>query len=289
MIESSARIVDRGYQHYRGARLGLAHAVRVMVWAAMRRAMGIRRDMRAKILPWLLLIGSFAPVVGVVAFQVITHATLPVTALLSYPQVFSNIVLIYILFAGLVAPDLLCADRRERVLSLYFSAPIGRLHYVGAQVGALALLLLVMTLGPAVLLYAASAVLSPSVTTYVGDHLGDLWHIVLASGLLALYYSAVATAVAAFTDRRAYASGAFFGLMLVSTSAASILWRGMRFPDHERYALLDLAADPLQAVRWLFGSALTPPLDGWVYLGVSVGIIVVSLGLLVWRYLGLRD
>ena len=66
-----ARIVDRGYQHYQGTRLGSTHALWVMTRAAMRRAMGIRRSGRAKIMPWLLMLGAFVPVVITLAIRVV--------------------------------------------------------------------------------------------------------------------------------------------------------------------------------------------------------------------------
>ena len=44
-----------------------------------------------------------------------------------------------------------------------------------------------------------------------------------------------------------------------------------------------------RAVQWLFGAPLAYNLNGWAYMGVSLGIVVVSLALLVWRYLEVRD
>jgi len=288
---ADARIVDRGYQHYTGVRLAPSHALGVMVRAGLRRAMGIRRSPRAKIAPWGLTVVAYAPTLVLLGlrFFIPGSARLPLPG---YNVLLSNTVILFVLFAGLAAPDLLCADRRERVLSLLFAAPITRLSYVWAQVGALSLLLLLLTLAPMLLLFAGNALLADAAGVYVRDHLGDLWHIVLSGGLLAVYYSAVAAAIASFTDRRAYATGAFLGLMLVSGVVANVLTRVMRMAGHEWFALLDLVYLPLRPVYALFGdpSALHPRLDNdGVPFVATLGVILVSLTLTAWRYQRVRD
>jgi len=142
------------------------------------------------------------------------------------------------------------------------------------------------------LLFAGNALLADAAGVYVRDHLGDLWHIVLSGGLLAVYYSAVAAAIASFTDRRAYATGAFLGLMLVSGVVANVLTRVMRMAGHEWFALLDLVYLPLRPVYALFGdpSALHPRLDNdGVPFVATLGVILVSLTLTAWRYQRVRD
>lgn len=283
-----ARIVDRGYQHYAGKHRGAIYVFRSMVWATIQRGLGLRRSARMKLLPWLLIAAVYVPTIVLLALRVI----LPIRSLqvVPYATLYSSLTLIYVLFSGLLTPDLLCLDRRERVLSLYFAAPIMRWHYIAAQAAGLMLLLLALTLVPMLLLFAGSALLAPSVATYVHDHLGDLWHIVLSGGLLAGYYAALALLIAAFTDRRAYAAGAYLGLLLVSATASTILWRGMRFSGHEKLALLDLLTMPVHVVRWLFGLAAEPFGDnGWPYVGAALGVIVVSLAVVAWRYQRVRD
>lgn len=280
----AARLVDRGYRHYDGPRLGPSHAIWTIVRGSLARAMGIRRPFRAKILPWLLVIVAYLPVVVLIGVQSqIQHFPGFRPPLLS--SLFGRNILTYILFAALAAPELLCADRREQVLALYYAAPITRLHYIGAKCIGLILLLLALTLLPALILFTGYALLSDSFTGYLRDHGADLGHLLLGGGLLALYYGTIAMAVATFTDRRAYAAGAFLGLLLVTGAAAGILTRRMTFADHGRFALLDLLNAPIQTVAWLFGQPLRYNLSGWSYLGVTAAAIAVSLALLAWQYL----
>jgi hypothetical protein len=97
-------------------------------------------------------------------------------------------------------------------------------------------------------------------------------------------------AVAAFTDRRAYATGSFLGLVLVSGVAGGILSsRRLHFSGHEWYSLIDLLNLPTNVIRWLFGEATGLPLSGWAYLWAALAVIVISLSLLGWRYLKVSD
>ena len=48
-------------------------------------------------------------------------------------------------------------------------------------------------------------------------------HLAVAGSVLALYYGGLALAVAALTDRRAYAAGGYLGLLLVSSAASAIV------------------------------------------------------------------
>ncbi len=285
-VSANARIIDRGYQHYEGARLGLGHSEWVMLWAALKRGLGIRRPFRNKIMPWLLIAIGFLPPVVILGIQIIAGQTLASP----YARIYPRIDVVFILFAGLVAADLICADRRERVISLYFSAPITRLHYIASQVLSLVLLLLLLTLVPYVILFFGQALLAPSFSTFVSDNLSDLRSVLLGGTLIAAFFGTLAMAVAAFTDRRAYATGGFLGLVLVSGIAGGILGSSrLHFSGHEWFSLLDLFNLPIVAMRWLLGQTKEIPLDGSAYLWGSLAVIVICLALVGWRYLKVSD
>ncbi len=291
MIENNAsanaRIIDRGYQHYNGVRLGQSHSEWVMLKAALLRGLGLRRSFRNKIMPWLLLIIGFLPTVVILGLQVIVGLSLASP----YARIYSNTQVIFILFAGLVAADLICADRRERVISLYFSAPITRLLYIAAQVIGLVLLLLLLTLVPYVILFFGQALLAPAFATFVSNNWPDLRSVLLGGTLIACYYGTLAMAVSSFTDRRAYATGGFLGLVFVSGIAGGILSapRLIHFNGHEWFSLLDLLNMPIIATQWLLGKTEVLPLDGSAYLWGSLAVIVISLALVAWRYLKVSD
>jgi ABC-type transport system involved in multi-copper enzyme maturation permease subunit len=291
MIENNAsanaRIIDRGYQHYDGTRLGLGHSEWVMLRAALLRGLGLRRNFRNKIMPWLLIAFGFLPPIIILGIQIILGQAVSSP----YARLYPRVDVLFILFAGLVAADLICADRRERVISLYFSAPLTRLHYVAAQVIGLVLLLLLLTLLPYVILFFGQALLSPAFATFVSNNWPDLRSVVLGGTLIAFFYGALAMAVASFTDRRAYATGGFLGLVLVAGIAGGVLSspRLAHFSGHEWFSLLDLFDMPIIATQWLLGKLEKQPLDGSAYLWWSVAVIVISLALVAWRYLKVSD
>jgi ABC-2 type transport system permease protein len=283
---ANARIFDRGYQHYDGIRLGLGHSEWVMLRAALQRGLGLRRNFRNKIMPWLLIAIGFLPPIVILGIQIIAGLALKSP----YARIYPRIDVVFILFAGLVAADLICADRRERVISLYFSAPITRLHYIAAQVIGLVLLILLLTLVPYLILFFGQALLAPAFATFVHDNASDLRSVLVGGTLIAFYYGALAMAVAAFTDRRAYATGGFLGLVLVSGIAGGILASPrLHFSGHEWYSLLDLLTMPINATRWLLNQPGELPLNGAAYLWGSLAVIVVSLALVGWRYLNVSD
>ncbi len=285
-VSANARIIDRGYQHYTGTRLGLGHSEWVMLRAALLRGLGMRRSFRHKIMPWLLVIIGLLPTVIILGMQIIVGQAVPSL----YTTIYPRIDFVFILFAGLVAPDLICADRRERVISLYFSAPITRLHYIAAQVISLALLLLLLTVAPYVLLFFGQALLSPAFGTFVSDNISDLWHVLIGGTLLAIFLGTLAMVVASFTDRRAYATGGFLGLVLVSGVAGGLLSSPrLHFSGHEWFSLVDLLNMPLHLISWLFGKATELPLDGVAYFWGTLAVIVISLALVSWRYLKVND
>jgi ABC-2 type transport system permease protein len=294
----SARIVDRGYQHYTGPRLGPPHAMAAMFWGALGRGLGLRRPVRNKILPWLLIVVSYLPTIVTLGFQIFANAK--VSGLTTFDQLFNTSSIFYLLFAAAVAPDLICPDRRERVLALYFAAPITRFDYVAARCLGLAVLMLALTLSPGLVLFVGNALLSSSVADYVGNHSHDLLHIILSGLLLAAYFTLLSLAIASFTDRRTYAAGAILGLALVTSAAGAIISENMSFANHEQFALLDLVNLPVRAARWLLdhppvvtvkdaAGSHTVELSGWACLGGSLVVMLVSAGVLAWQYARVRE
>jgi ABC-2 type transport system permease protein len=291
-MTATASIEDRGYQRYAGERLGLGYALWVIVLASLRRAMGLRRSARAKILPWLLVAVPYA-VVGVILIirevsgALVNRSLLPGPDL--YSGVYAGIALALILFCALVGPDLLCPDRREHVLALYFVSPITRFHYIAARLGGLLLLMLGMTVIPALLLFLGGILLAGDPLSFLRDRAADLPPILLGGLVLSVYYGATAMAIAAFNERRHYAGGTYVGILIVSSIASGILVNSMHFANHRLFALIDLTALPLNTEGWIFGSKLPPGVDGWAYLAATIGVIVVSVIALGWQYSRVRD
>ena len=136
-----------------------------------------------------------------------------------------------LLFVALVAPDVMCPDRRQRVLPLMFARPLLGSDYVVAKVGAIATILFAFSFLPQVVLFVGNMLVSDSALDYFTGHLDVLWKVPLAVVLLALYYAVIGCAIASLTDRRIVAGASVIGLFLVTSISVG---RDRRRPDDQR-------------------------------------------------------
>ena len=210
-------VYDRGYRPYEGARGGRS-AGRWALWRlTLRRALGLRRSWRQKVLPWTLLGLVTIPAAVDLGVRYATRNT-PLSEIGYEFLTFRDYVGVsttLLLFVAVSAPDVICPDRHDRVLPLIFSRPLTGDDYVLAKVGGIFTLVFGFSFFPQVLLYIGQMLVNEDGSlTYVGDHLDVLWQVPVSVGILALYYSVVSVAVASLTDRRIVGGLAFLGVLL---------------------------------------------------------------------------
>ena len=107
-----------------------------------------------------------------------------------------------LLFVALVAPDVICPDRRQHVLPLMFARPLTGVDYVVAKVGAIASIVFAFSFLPQVVLFVGNMFVSDSALDYFKGHLDVVWKVPLAVALLALYYAVIGVAISSLTNRR---------------------------------------------------------------------------------------
>ena len=168
--ERYGEVFDRGYAHYDGPRLGRRQAVRSLVGYSMKRAMGIRKSWTAKVLPFLLYVSVFIPVIAMIGID----ALVPDFDFASYTTYVNWTLVIVGIFVAMAAPEMLCVDRRERTLPLYFSRAISRGDYVIAKVIAVTLLTTTMTVLPLVILWLGRQLSADGVWKSIQDNIDDL-------------------------------------------------------------------------------------------------------------------
>ena len=117
-----------------------------------------------------------------------------------------------LLFVALVAPDVVCPDRRQRVLPLIFARPLTGVDYVVAKVGAIAAIVFGFSFLPQVVLFVGQMLVSDGALDYFRDNADVLWQVPVSVALLAVYYAVVGVAIASLTDRRIVAGAAIIGL-----------------------------------------------------------------------------
>ena len=133
-------VYDRGYRPYDGPRGLRGAATFALFKASIRRALGIRRSWRQKIAPFVLLGVVTIPAVVNVGIGYVTRDRIDKLEIITYRD-YVGVSSALLLFVALVAPDVMCPDRRQRVLPLMFARPLTGVDYVVAKVGAIASIL----------------------------------------------------------------------------------------------------------------------------------------------------
>lgn len=278
-----AQIYDVGYRSYDGPRTAPVWAL-VTVWRhTVQRVLGLRRSARHKVLPALALVIAFVPALvfaGIAAF-------LPVDPILedilpSYGEYVETIATALVLFASFVAPEALCTDRRTGMLDLYLAGPLDVTRYLASKWGAVAAVMLTMTVGPQLFILVAFTVEG------AGPSLGDtplLVARIVASGIgVALFYTAVAMGISSLTTRKAVAGVATVLLLFVSSIGVVAAVESGGAPDElalltpavaEEYAwrVFDDVRGPFdvdEPIERVSTELVLVGLAGWILLGAAV-------------------
>ena len=127
------------------------------------------------------------------------------------------------IFVAAQAPELVSSDQRHRVLSLYFSHALERTDYALAKLAALAAAVFGMALAPMLVLFFGRVLLAQDVAEAFGNEIENLPQVVVAPLLYAIPLAGLSLAIAAYTPRRAYATGAIIAVFLVTAAVSAIL------------------------------------------------------------------
>ncbi|MDP8954084.1 MAG: ABC transporter permease subunit [Actinomycetota bacterium] len=248
---SDARIVDRGYRRYDGPRRGVRGAVRSLAWHSALRALGLRRTFWAKLLPLASVGIAYVPALVFVGIAALLPDQLVQGGgvLPGYADYYGFISAAIVLFVALVGPEVLCPDRRHRMLGLYLASPLTRDSYLVAKVLAVVPVLALVTLGPPLLLLVGLTFAGAGPEGF-GEFLTVLARIVTGGLVISAAYTAVSLAAASLTERRAVASAGVILVLLVSTVATTVL---VATGVDERLLLLNLAAVPFELVQRIYG------------------------------------
>jgi ABC-2 type transport system permease protein len=285
-------VYDRGYRPYDGARGRRGAATFALYKASMRRALGIRRSWRQKVAPFVLLGVVTIPAIVNVGIGYVTRNELfsDRVDIISYRE-YVGVSAALLLFVALVAPDVMCPDRRQHVLPLMFARPLTGVDYVLAKVGAIASILFFFSFLPQVVLYVGNMLVSDRALDYLGEHLDILWKVPVAVVLLALYYAVIGVAIASLTDRRIVAGAAVVGLFLVTSIASGVIVGDFESDGGSAAALINVLALPLYLRDLVFLGQIDPesPLTGVTNGGLLavvtyVGVLVVGAAVLLRRY-----
>ena len=218
----SGTVFDIGYQRYTGQREGRGRARRAIYKDGLRIALGLGRGPRAKILPWffigvLTVIGLVFAIVAGAANRLGGPGTAERANLPSHSDYYGIASIIVFVFAAVVAPELLCRDRRDGVINLYLVRPLTGSDYVVSRWAAFLSVMLVATWIPQVVLFLGLSAGDPTPVEYLKNHWMDVPRFLAAGAAMATYATTLAMLTASFTTRRAYASVFLVGLFVITT------------------------------------------------------------------------
>ena len=259
-----------------------------IIYHSWRRALGIRRKWTSKILPIILYSAAFIPVIGFISVP----AIIGIDGFRFEPsELFSTISLILLVFAAAASPEMLCDDRRENVLPLYYSRGMSRWDYLAAKLLALGGIMLSVSLFPALLLHLGNSFLQDQPFRYLSSNWDEILKILAAALMLALFYSAIGLAVASMTERKGIASAIVIGIFLAGSAIANGLYEAIEQSWSFVFALVSPMDIPDGILLLVFGEASSGSLpdradvDGpWFLLSVF-GFVCFSGILLYRRYL----
>ena len=285
MIEG--KVHDVRFHRYDGPRSGRAAALWSMTrWSALR-ALGARRGWKAKVIPIALTLIAFFPALIVLGLRALFASSIDtnLATVLPYSD-YANITgLVILVFAVVITPELLCPDRRDGTLSLYFATAVGRGDYVLGKVLAAILPLLLVTVLPPTILYAGNVLFATHPLGYVQEHTHDIPRILASGTAVSLYFAFVGLAISSLTGRRAFAVGGYLAFLIVPTIIAGILADNLDNADNLR--LFAFAAVPIHTARNLYPDSPTigdPTDTAWALTWLL--LIVLSALVLVWRFRG---
>lgn len=285
---ATGAIYDLGYRGYDGPRLGRSAAVATLFWHSLRAAFGWGRSGRSKIVPWGLTAFALAPAVVAAAIA----ALVPVggASPFNYDNYLFGMAPLLSLFVAAQAPELVSGDQRHRVLSLYFSHALARVDYALAKLAAMMAAVFIVCVAPMIVLFLGAVLAASDVGKALGDQAGNLPQIVVAPLIYALPLSALGLAIAAWTPRRAYATGAIIAVFIVTAAVAGILEQATsgRLADWAQLVNPFVAADGARDLL-VGGPAPDAPvtrsgLPLWIFGLETLLITLAGMAATVWRY-----
>ena len=290
-MTATGAVYDRGYRPYEGPRGRRAAATAALYRASMRRALGLRRSWRQKVAPFVLLgIVTIPAIINVGVGYVTRERAFDRIEIVSYRE-YVGVSAALLLFVAIVAPDVVCPDRRQRVLPLMFARPLTGFDYAAAKFGAIFTLLFAFSFIPQVVLFVGNMLVSDSALDYFTSNLDVLWKVPVAVLLLTAYYAIIGVAIGSLTDRRIVAGAAIIGLLLVTSVTAAVLLEESGREGEGMAAVINVLALPLylRDVVFLGRIARDSPLYGveygaWVALALYVVILVTFATILLRRY-----
>jgi ABC-2 type transport system permease protein len=257
---AAGTVFDIGYRNYTGRREGRWRGRFAVLRDGVRTALGLGRGGRAKVLPWLFI--------GLLAFIAVIMALIAGAAdrlggagtaqemnLPSHADFYGMASIILFVFSAVVAPELLCRDRRDGVIHLYLVRPLTGGDYVVSRWAAFLAVTAAAAWLPQLILLTGLALGDPAPAEYLRSNWLDIPRFLLAGLALAAYATTLALLTASFTTRRAWASVFLVGLFIITTPFTAGLASEIEGAGGHWISMFNLTNIPVHVNDVIFGEA----------------------------------
>ena len=278
MTQARGEVFDIGYQRYGGAREGRARAVKTLWANGVRTSLGIGRGLLAKIIPGLAFLVLMVPALLFPVLNAMLGEAAEFVDLIPGQDDFYAIFVIasvFILFAVVVAPELLIADKRSGVINLYLVRPLTTTDYVLGRWLAFFSVAFAMLLIPQLTLFVGLVLGAENQVNYIRENWADLPRSVAAGAAIALFATTLSLCVSAFVGRRAYASVLTFTIALIAFVTAGIATEEVSGDSAKWYALISIGEYPIFVNDLIFAKESADlPSNGREYAGLLPDYVV---------------
>lgn len=253
-------VFDIGYRRYTGVREGRGRTRRALLANGVRIALGFGRGPRALVLPWFFIgalsaIGLIMALIAGAAERLGGPGAAAQAGLPSHPDFYGIASIVLFVFAAVVAPELLCRDKREGTINLYLVRPLTGTDYVLSRWLAFFLVLTGAAWLPQVILWLGLSMGDRDPLAYIMAHWLDIPRFLGAGLAMAAYTTTIALLTASFTTRRAYASVFLVGLFVITTPFTAGVAQEIEGAAGQWISMFNLTNIPLHVSDALFGVA----------------------------------
>jgi ABC-2 type transport system permease protein len=291
---ATGTVFDIGYQRYDGPREGRWRVRFAVFKDGVRAALGFGRGARAKVLPWffILLLVAIAFVMALVAGAALRFGgPEALEQLPSHSDFYGIASIFFFVFAAVVAPELLCPDRRDGVINLYLVRPLTGTDYIVSRWASFFSVSLFVAWLPQFVLLAGRLMGNPDPVGYLSANWLDVPKILASGAALAAYMCTLSMMVAGFTTRRAYASVFMVGLFIISTPFTTGLASEVGGTVGQWISMFNLSNIPVHVNDIIFGevsgvTSVAPAreLSRWILVGWYLLWVLLPGAILVGRY-----
>ncbi len=266
-------IHDQGYQRYQGHRLPVGRAWWTMARMHLITAFKRRWFVAILLVGWIQFFVVALIIVAPVFFPQLSGITS--TTPLTFRD-FLNRQSFFVFIITIVLGGLIADDRRANALQLYLSKPLTRIEYILGKAAPLLILILGVTLVPALGLLLLQIVFSGSIS-FLANNLFLLPAIILASLTRALLSTFMILALSSLSKSRRFVAVMYAGITFFTLAMHQVLrsitgsraWAAIA-PSN----MVDVFSD------WVFRVRAPQPVPVYVAVLVIVGLIAASVWIL---------